>query len=71
MTPAQALLQMIVRASEGTRKDGFTVGNITMSVNQANDTVTFSGTIPVTITADATTGAFTATAQDFLVLGGE
>ena len=66
MTPAQTLLQTVVKASEGTRKDGFTVGSVAFTVNQTNDTITFTGTIPIQITTDATTGALIATAQDFL-----
>lgn len=66
MNDAQTLQSVLVKASEGTRKDGFTIGSVTITTNQANDTVSFSGTFPVSITTDPVTGAMVIAAQDWL-----
>ena len=66
MNPAENLLKVLVDAAEGTRKDGFTLGGVTFTLNQAGDTVTGTFTIPVEITTNATTGALVVAAKDFL-----
>ncbi len=66
MNPAETLLNTIVASAEMTRKAGFTVGAITYALNIAQDTVTGTFTIPVTVVANNTTGKVEMTAQDFL-----
>jgi hypothetical protein len=68
MTPAQNLLKMLVDASEGTRKAGFTAGGVTYTLDQGRDLITGTFTIPISIVTDGTTGALKAEAQDFLEL---
>lgn len=66
--PATNLLKTLTDASEGTRKEGFTIGGVTGTLNGAQDTMTFTVTIPVTIQTDATTESMVIAAQDFLEL---
>lgn len=68
MNPAETLLKTLVESGEGTRKDGFPVGGVTYQLNQANDTITGTFTIPVTTTINATTGKIEISAKDFLDL---
>ncbi len=68
MTPAQTLLKVLVDSSERTRKAGFTIGGVSYQVNQAQDTITGTFTIPVDISTDATTGDLVVGAKDFLEL---
>lgn len=68
MTPAQALLKMLVDASEGTRKEGFPNGGVTFTLNQGQDLITGTFVIPVNIGTDNATGALSVNAQDFLEL---
>ncbi|BAZ36909.1 hypothetical protein NIES4101_28290 (plasmid) [Calothrix sp. NIES-4101] len=65
MNPAQELLEMLVKSAEGTRKQGFTVGGVTFTLNQANDQITGNFTIPVTTIPDEN-GFIKVTAEDFL-----
>lgn len=65
MSYADSLLETIVNASEGSRKEGFTTGGVSFSLNQANDTITGNFTIPVRITTNES-GQLVVAAQDFL-----
>lgn len=66
MTPAQELLAMITKSAEGTRKTGSTVGGVTFTLNQTNDQITGTFTIPVTIVVDPDDGFIKVDAEDFL-----
>lgn len=66
MTPAQDLLKILVNASEGTRKPGFTAGGVSFSVNQAQNTITGNFTIPIDISVDPVSGSVLLDAKDFL-----
>lgn len=68
MTPAEELLNVLTKTSEGTRKTGFTVGGATLTLNQTNDTITAQVTIPVKVTTNAD-GAMVIEAEDFLTYG--
>lgn len=68
MNPAETLLKTLIESSEGTRKAGFTLGGISYQVNQANDTITGTFTIPVSVAVNDTTGVVEISAQDFLEL---
>lgn len=67
MNPSETFLKNVVDASEGTRKEGFTTGGVSFSVNQSQDTVTGTFTIPVTIATNAT-GQLIIADRDFLEL---
>ena len=66
MTPAENLLQTIVAASEGTRKTGFDIGGVSYQLNQGQNTITGSFTLPVHIATNTTTNKVEISAQDFL-----
>ena len=68
MTPAEILLRTLALSSEGTRKEGFTLGAVSYSFNQQAKTVTGSFTIPVDISNDPDSGDIIIAAKDFLEL---
>lgn len=65
MNPAAQLLDLITKAAEGNRREGFTVGGVTITVDLTTDRVSFTGVIPVAINTNAS-GEMVITARDFL-----
>ena len=69
MTPAQELLKTLVQSAEGTRKSGYTSGGVSYQLNQQQDVITATVTVPIEIAVDSDTGSMSINAKDFLELG--
>jgi len=56
MNDAQTLFNTLLRAAEGTRKEGYTAtnANVTMTTSSANDTANFTIVIPIGTVVTAT-----------------
>lgn len=67
MNDAQELFNSLLRAAEGTRKEGFTAtnANCTYTTNNTSDTATFTVIVPITTVVSAT-GESKIAARDWL-----
>jgi 3D (Asp-Asp-Asp) domain-containing protein len=67
MTDGQQLFNTLLRAAEGTRKEGYTAtnANVTMTTSSANDVANFTVVIPIG-TAVTAAGESKVVAKDWL-----
>jgi hypothetical protein len=67
MSDAQTLYNTLLRAAEGTRKEGYTAtnANVAVTTSSANDTATFAIVVPIRTVVTAT-GESKIIAQDWL-----
>jgi len=69
MTESQELFNLLIRASQGSRKEGYTAtnANVGMTVSTTNDTATFTVVLPID-TAVTATGESIIIAKDWVTL---
>lgn len=64
MSLAGDFLTAAIQIGEGSFKEGFTVGGVSYQYDQANDTITGTFTVPVTVVVSPQNGSVTYVAKD-------